>query len=101
LKLVMGSGGSSSVSRYNMTAQDIVNECGENSNAKNLHILVTGATSGIGIETSRILALAGAKVYLMGRSETKLQQVLENINKELLVQDHQQFEQNYHSIHQH
>ncbi|CAF1256751.1 unnamed protein product [Rotaria sordida] len=79
----MGSNGSRSASRHNMTAQDIVNECGENSNAKNLHILVTGATSGIGIETSRILALAGAKVYLMGRSETKLQQVLENINKEL------------------
>ncbi|CAF2463739.1 unnamed protein product [Rotaria sp. Silwood2] len=79
----MGSGNSRSASRFNMTAQDIVNECGENSNAKNLHILVTGATSGIGIETGRTLALAGAKVYLMGRSETKLKEVLENINKEL------------------
>ncbi|CAF1102911.1 unnamed protein product [Rotaria sp. Silwood1] len=79
----MGSGDSHPVSRVNMTAQDIVNECGENSNTKNLHILVTGATSGIGIETGRTLALAGAKVYLMGRSETKLKDVLENINKEL------------------
>src|ERR1700722_3506659 len=79
----MGGANSSTASRHNLTAQDIVNECGENSNAKNLHILVTGATSGIGIETGRILALAGAKVYLMGRSETKLQEVIENINKDL------------------
>jgi len=79
----MGSGDSRSVSRHNMTAQDIVDECGENSNVKNLNILVTGATSGIGIETGRTLALAGAKVYLMGRSETKLQELIENINKDL------------------
>jgi NAD(P)-dependent dehydrogenase (short-subunit alcohol dehydrogenase family) len=79
----MGSSDSRSVSRFHMTAQDIVDECGENSKAKQLQILVTGATSGIGIETGRVLALAGAKVYLMGRSETKLQEVIENINKDL------------------
>ena len=82
-ELVMGSAGSHPPSRFQMTAQDVVNECGENSNVKNVHILVTGATSGIGIETGRILALAGAKVYLLGRSETKLQEILGNINKEL------------------
>jgi NAD(P)-dependent dehydrogenase (short-subunit alcohol dehydrogenase family) len=70
-------------SRYHMTAQDVIEECGENSKVKHSNILVTGATSGIGIETGRALALAGAKVYLMGRSETKLQEVIENINKEL------------------
>jgi NAD(P)-dependent dehydrogenase (short-subunit alcohol dehydrogenase family) len=79
----MGSGASRPVARRDMTAQDIVNECGANSNVKNASILVTGATSGIGIETGRVLALAGAKVYLMGRSETKLQEVLENIKNEL------------------
>lgn len=79
----MGSGGSSPISRYNLTAEDIVKDCGEDSNVKQLHILVTGATSGIGIETGRVLAIAGARVYLLGRSETKLQQVLESINKEL------------------
>ncbi|CAF1278800.1 unnamed protein product [Adineta steineri] len=79
----MGSSDSRSQSRYNMTAQDVINECGENSKVKQSHILVTGATSGIGIETGRVLAHAGAKVYLMGRSEIKLQQVIENINKEL------------------
>jgi NAD(P)-dependent dehydrogenase (short-subunit alcohol dehydrogenase family) len=80
---VMGSGATRPVARRDMTAQDIVNECGANSKVKNAHILVTGATSGIGIETGRILALAGAKVYLMGRSETKLQEVMENIKKDL------------------
>jgi NAD(P)-dependent dehydrogenase (short-subunit alcohol dehydrogenase family) len=79
----MGSGGSCSTSRYNMTAQDVIDECGAHSKAKQAHIMVTGATSGIGIETARVLALAGAKVYLMGRSETKLNEVIENINKEL------------------
>jgi NAD(P)-dependent dehydrogenase (short-subunit alcohol dehydrogenase family) len=79
----MGSDASRPVSRRDMTAQDIVDECGANSNVKDAHILVTGATSGIGIETGRILALAGANVYLMGRSETKLQEVTENIKKEL------------------
>jgi NAD(P)-dependent dehydrogenase (short-subunit alcohol dehydrogenase family) len=79
----MGSSDSRPVSRRNMTAQDVLNEIGENSNVKNLHILVTGATSGIGIETGRALALAGAKVYLMGRSETKLQGLIDDINKDL------------------
>jgi NAD(P)-dependent dehydrogenase (short-subunit alcohol dehydrogenase family) len=79
----MGSDASRPVARRDMTAQEIVNECGEDSKVKTAHILVTGATSGIGIETGRILALAGAKVYLMGRSETKLQEVMENIKKDL------------------
>lgn len=79
----MGANSSCSPDRRNLTAEDIVKECGEDSNVKRLHILVTGATSGIGIETARVLALAGAKVYLMGRSETKLQAVIDNINKEL------------------
>jgi NAD(P)-dependent dehydrogenase (short-subunit alcohol dehydrogenase family) len=79
----MGSGGSSSNSRFNMTAQDVIDECGTNSKLKESHIMVTGATSGIGIDTGRALALAGAKVYLMGRSETKLKEVIGNINKDL------------------
>jgi NAD(P)-dependent dehydrogenase (short-subunit alcohol dehydrogenase family) len=82
-KLVMGLVGSSSNARYNMTAQDVIDECGANSKVKQSHIMVTGATSGIGIETARVLALAGAKVYLMGRSETKLNEVIQSINQEL------------------
>ncbi|CAF3691245.1 unnamed protein product [Rotaria sp. Silwood1] len=73
-------------SRFRMTAQDIVNECSDNSAVSQLHILVTGATSGIGLETGRVLARAGAKVYLMGRDEAKLQGVIQNINNELQQQ---------------
>ena len=79
----MGIGGSYSSSRFHLTADDIINECGEEGQVKRLHILVTGATSGIGIETGRALACAGAKVYLMGRDQAKLQGVIQNINNEL------------------
>lgn len=34
--------------------------------------VVTGATSGIGVETARVLALRGAHVYIAARSESKL-----------------------------
>ena len=40
----MGSGDSRPISRRNMTAQDIVNECGENSNVKNLNIFGSDIT---------------------------------------------------------
>jgi NAD(P)-dependent dehydrogenase (short-subunit alcohol dehydrogenase family) len=81
LDLIMGTG--SSVSRFHMTAQDIINECGDSSLLKRQKILVTGATSGIGIETARVLACAGATVYAMGRDEAKLRDVVKNINNEL------------------
>jgi len=38
----------------------------------NRHVLVTGASSGIGLATARLLARRGARVYLLARSETKL-----------------------------
>lgn len=36
-------------------------------------VVVTGATSGLGLETARSLASKGADVVIMGRNETKLQ----------------------------
>ena len=83
LDIIMGSNASHPVSRFHLTAEDIVKECGDASRVKQLNILVTGATSGIGIETARVLAVAGANVYAMGRSETKLQEVTQAISKEL------------------
>ena len=79
----MGVGGSRSSPRFRLTAEDIVKECSENSSIKDRKILVTGATSGIGLETARVLAIAGAKVHVMGRSETKVKEVIDMINKQL------------------
>ena len=84
--ILMGSSSSVPVSRFHMTAQDVVNECGQDIHPERLHILVTGATSGIGIETGRVLACNGAKVYLMGRDEAKLQSIVKSINTELQQQ---------------
>jgi NAD(P)-dependent dehydrogenase (short-subunit alcohol dehydrogenase family) len=47
---------------------------------------VTGATSGIGIETARVLALRGAHVYLAARNEEKLQ-----ATKDQLLKDNPEF----------
>jgi NAD(P)-dependent dehydrogenase (short-subunit alcohol dehydrogenase family) len=82
----MGARSSCSNSRFHMTTEDIVNEYRENSQIARLHILVTGATSGIGTETARALACAGAKVYLMGRDKAKLQDVIKTMNDQLQKQ---------------
>lgn len=44
---------------------------------ENKHILITGATGGIGYETAKRAILAGACVSLTGRNEEKLQQLKE------------------------
>jgi NAD(P)-dependent dehydrogenase (short-subunit alcohol dehydrogenase family) len=44
--------------------------------------LVTGATSGIGVETARALAIRGAHVYLLGRSASKLAATKELLEKQ-------------------
>jgi NAD(P)-dependent dehydrogenase (short-subunit alcohol dehydrogenase family) len=82
----MGSRSSRSNPRFQLTAQDVVNECARGRILNNLRILVTGASSGIGTETSRVLAVNGAKVYMMGRDEAKLQEVINGVNNELQQQ---------------
>jgi len=79
----MSSNASRQVSRFYPTAKDIINQCGKNSQINHLHILVNGVTFGIGIVTSRALTYAGAKIYLLERDETKLQNVAEKIKEEI------------------
>ena len=38
----------------------------------NRHVLITGASSGIGLATARLLARRGARVFLIARSDDKL-----------------------------
>ncbi len=44
--------------------------------------LITGASSGIGLETARVLALHGARVILAGRSDLRLQEAARTIERE-------------------
>lgn len=46
---------------------------------KGKRILVTGGTTGIGRATSKLLALAGAQVFIYGRNERELQDALNDI----------------------
>lgn len=51
-------------------------------NLENRVILITGASSGIGEATAKKLSKNGAKVVLMARSEDKLKELKNNIEKE-------------------
>ncbi|KAK3337706.1 hypothetical protein B0T19DRAFT_438351 [Cercophora scortea] len=45
--------------------------------------LVTGAGSGIGLMATQALAVNGAKVYIVGRNEEKLERVVNTYNKDI------------------
>jgi retinol dehydrogenase 12 len=74
---------SSNDSKYSpkTTSVDIAKEFG--SNARDKFVIVTGANSGIGFETTKILVKEGAKVVLACRSQKNGDEAIEKIKKEI------------------
>ena len=54
---------------------------------KNANVLVTGGSSGIGLETAKQLIQHGAKVAIVGRNKERLLKVAEEIGAEPIVAD--------------
>lgn len=52
---------------------------------KNLIVLITGSTQGIGFGLARGFAQAGAKVYLNGRNQEKIEKSIQQLDSEGLV----------------
>ena len=48
-------------------------------NIKHKHILITGATGGIGSEAAKLLKQSGAELYLSGRDKSKLDELAERL----------------------
>ncbi|CRK16092.1 Oxidoreductase calI like protein [Verticillium longisporum] len=61
------------------TAQQIVKDEGAEGKLQGQVIVITGTSSGIGIETARVLALTGATLFLTARDLTKAKSALEGV----------------------
>lgn len=48
-------------------------------NMRDKHVLITGATSGLGLSAAKTLAAMGAKLTLVARSETKIKPIVEDL----------------------
>jgi FlaA1/EpsC-like NDP-sugar epimerase len=70
-------------SHYNMSSNNKDLELGSVFDVKDKVALVTGGGSGIGLMITQTLAVNGAKVYIVGRTEEKLQKVAEVHGKDI------------------
>lgn len=61
------------------TALQILEDCNAIGNLKNKSILITGASSGIGVATAAALYQTGAQLFLTARDTNKLEQVIDCI----------------------
>lgn len=57
-------------------------------NLTDKHVLITGATRGIGAASAKCFAAAGATLYLNGRDSNKLEALCEQLNEEYKVTCH-------------
>ncbi|XP_057784876.1 short-chain dehydrogenase TIC 32 B, chloroplastic-like isoform X1 [Salvia miltiorrhiza] len=81
LKYVAGIAGPSGYGSKT-TAQQVADDCFSSMPSSHLTAIVTGATSGIGEETARVLAKRGVRVVIPARDLRKAESVKENIQKE-------------------
>lgn len=61
------------------TAIQVVKDCDMMGKLAGRNILITGCTSGLGIETARALYEAGAKLFLQGRDIPKLNETIDQL----------------------
>lgn len=61
------------------TAQKVLEDCEAIGSLMNQSILITGASSGIGIATAAALYRTGAQLYLTARDASKMDQVIDDI----------------------
>lgn len=63
-------------------ALKIIRDQGLDGSLEGKVVLITGCTSGIGVQTARAIHVTGADVYFTGRDQTRGQQLVEQLSKD-------------------